>query len=196
MASVQVPYLTEEQYLALDRAAEIRSEYHDGQMFAMSGGTRPHSTLKVNLCSEFRDALRHSDCVVNDSDLRLRVRQGRSYVYPDMTIYCPKNDPPAPGPNDIAENPILIAEVLSPSTESYDRGFKFARYRTIESLRIYLLVSQTEPQVEMFTRQPNGDWLLSVVQGMEAKLRIECLGCTIPLAGIYEKVVFEDTSAT
>jgi Uma2 family endonuclease len=105
-----------------------------------------------------------------------------------MSVYCPEDDPP--GPDDIAENPILIAEVLSPSTESYDRGFKFARYRTIQSLCVYLLVSQTEPQVEMFTRQPNGDWLLSIAQGLHAPLYVESLGCTIPLAGIYEKIVF------
>jgi len=174
MASIQIPFLTDEQYLALDRAAETRSEYHDGQMFALAGGSDIHSTIKVNLYVQFAIVLRPRGCRVNDSDLRLRIRQAGSYVYPDMSVYCSENKLSAPGTNDIAENPTLIAEVLSPSTESDDRGFKFARYRTIQSLRVYLLVSQTEPQIEMFTRQANG----------------------IPVAAIYENVAFEETSAT
>ena len=187
MAANPIPYLSEDAYLAIERAAETKSEYHHGQMFAMSGGTNSHSRIGVNVCAEFRQALRGRGCGVTNSDLRLRIPKKGSYVYPDMMISCDEAD--SRSQSDSAENPILIAEVLSPSTELYDRGVKFGLYKTVESCREYLLISQSEPLVELFSRQLGG-WLLTEARGVDASIRIESLGCEIPLAGIYENVTF------
>ena len=173
----------------MDRAAEYRSEYHDGQMFAMSGGSNEHSKIGGNLYAEFRSALRGSGCEPNNSDMRLRIPGTRSYVYPDLLIRCGEN---ARTPGDIADSPVLIAEVLSPSTELFDRGAKFRKYRTIESLREYVLVSQDEPLVEAFSRQQDGSWRLAITRGLDSSIRIDSLGCEIPLAGVYENVAIPE----
>jgi len=124
------------------------------------------------------------------SDLRVRVSPGGLYTYPDVTVVC--GDPKfADDQKDTLLNPVFIAEVLSPSTEAYDRGFKSAQYRKLESLQEYALISQAEPRVEVFRRQPGGDWLLSESTGLDAACRIDCLDCRITLAGIYSKVTFE-----
>ena len=164
MASNPIPFLTEEQYLDLERKAEYKSEYHDGRIVAMSGGSFAHSQVAVNLTSEFRAALRGRDCKTLQSDLKVRIPQTRSYVYPDCLVVCgPPRFPVRE--KDVVENPILVAEVLSNSTEKIDRSRKFAKYRTIGSLRAYMLVSQFEPLVELFSRQPDGEWSLSIASG-------------------------------
>ena len=189
MAANPIPYLSEDAYLAIERAAETKSEYHHGQMFAMSGGTNSHSRIGGNLFAEFRQALRGRGCGVNNSDLRLPIPKKRSYVYPDLTVSCQESASQALA--DIGEKPILIAEVLSPGTELYDRGVKFGLYKTVESCREYLLISQSEPLVELFSRQVGG-WFLTEARGVDASIRIESLGCEIPLAGIYENVTFPE----
>ena len=186
MASNPVPYLSEEEYLALDRAAEFRSEYHDGQMFAMAGGTDSHSTIGVNIAAEFREALRGKGCRPANSDLRLRIPRQRSYVYPDAMVLCGTAGQPA-RKNDIVDSPHLIVEVLSPSSEKFDRGAKFELYKPLDSCREYMLISQDEPRVELFSRQPGG-WFPTEARGLEASIRIDSLGIGIPLAGIYENV--------
>jgi Uma2 family endonuclease len=190
MASIPVPYLSEEEYLAIERNAETKSEYHDGQMYAMAGGTRGHSRIAVNLCSEFSLALRDRDCSVENSDLRLRIPGRRSYVYPDLMISCDQAAPSPEFEDDIAEMPILVGEVLSPRTESYDRGAKFSMYRTIGTLREYLLASQSEPLVELFSRQPDGHWDISEARGLDAVLQVKSLNCSIALSAIYRRVRF------
>ena len=160
-------------------------------MFARADGTEAHSTLGGNLFAEFRQALRGKNCRANNSDLRVRIAKARSYVYPDVTVVCGASALRA-GSKDILEHPHLVAEVLSPSSERFDRGVKFGKYRTIKSLREYLVISPTEPLVELFSRQPDNRWLLSVASGLHASIRIESLECEIPLAGIYENVAFPD----
>ena len=183
--------MSEAEYLAIERTAETRSEYHDGQMFAMAGGTEAHSAIGGNLFAEFRQALRGKTCGPRNSDLRVRIAKARSYVYPDVTVVCGGSAQRA-GSKDIVDNPYLVAEVHSPSSERFDRGRKFDKYRTVESLREYLVISPTEPLVELFSRQPDDRWLLSVARGLDASIRIESLECEIPLAGIYENVAFPD----
>ena len=131
------PRLTPEQYLEIERAADVRSEYYNGRMYAMSGGTHPHAIVIGNLGSELGVALKKGPCVVTTSDMRVRVSKTGLYTYPDIVV----SDPPqyGDGRHDTVLNPRLIVEVLSPSTEAYDRGFKFAQYRTLESLREYAL---------------------------------------------------------
>jgi Uma2 family endonuclease len=182
--------LTPEQYLEIERASEFRSEYYNGRLYAMSGGSYNHVRIIGNLAFELRNALRQRPCEVTTSDLRLRVSPNGLYTYPDVTVVCgePKF---ADDQKDTLLNPVFIAEVLSPSTEAYDRGFKSVQYRKLESLQEYALVSQAEPRVEVFRRQPGGDWLLSEAAGLDAACGFDSLGCRIALADIYGKVTFD-----
>jgi len=183
------PRLTPEQYLDAERAAEFKHEYYNGHIYAMSGGSYRHAQIIGGLVRELGNALKKRSCSVVPSDLRLRVSLDGLYTYPDVVVIC--GDPKfADDRSDTLLNPALIAEVLSPSTEAYDRGFKSAQYRTVESLEEYALVSPAEPRVEMFRRQPNGHWLLSEAVGLEAVCHFDSLDCAIPLSEIYANVTF------
>jgi len=187
MASSPVTKVTEEEYLALDRAAEVRSEFLDGEMWAMSGGSRWHSQLAMNFGSELHSALRGGNCRVFNSDLRVRVMPRRMYAYPDLTVVC-GNVLLADNERDVLLNPTVIIEVLSPSTEKYDRGVKFQYYRTIESVRDYVLVSQDHVRIEQFTRGESSTWTLRDYQSLEDQLKIESIGAAVPLSLIYDGV--------
>lgn len=186
--------LTPEQYLEIERAAEIRSEFYNGRMYAMSGGTHPQAIVIGNLARELGIALKKGPCVVTTSDMRVRVSKTDLYTYPDIVVVC---YPPQYGDRrrDTVLNPTLIVEVLSPSTEAYDRGFKFSQYRTLDSLKEYALVSQSEPRVEIFRRQPTGEWLFSDSIGMESLCRFDSVDCTVAMKDIYDKVTFGDEAA-
>jgi len=190
MSAQSQPRLTPEEYLKVERAAQdIRSEYYNGRMYAMSGASYRHVMLISSLNYHLRDALGRGPCSVGTNDLRIRVAPEGLYTYPDVVVVC--GEPRfADGVADTLLNPTVIIEVLSPSTEAYDRGFKFAQYRTLESLKEYALVSQTEPRVEIFRRQPSGDWLLSESAGMESACRFDSVSCTVALKDIYDKVTF------
>ena len=186
MASNPISKITEEQYLAIDRAAEVRSEFVDGEMFAMAGGSMSHLRIQQNLAGELHAALRGNHCEALGFDCRIRV-SSRAYVYADVTVVC-GNPVMADGHNDILTNPVAIFEVLSPSTEKYDRGLKFQMYRTLDSLKEYLLVSQEQVHIEQYTRQPDGTWTFRDYQGPDAELKIDSIGVKIPLQGIYDRV--------
>ncbi len=189
MSAQPQPSLTPEQYLEIERAAEFRNEYYNGHVYAMSGGSAPHGYIIANWVRRLGNALDKLPCRVAGSDLRVRVSPGGLYTYPDVVVVC--GEPQyADGRIDTLLNPVLIVEVLSPSTEAYDRGFKFTQYRKLESLQEYVLVSQGEPRVEVFRRQPSGDWLLSDCAGLEATCRLDSVGCALALAEIYDKVTF------
>jgi Uma2 family endonuclease len=188
MASNAVTKVTEEQYLALDRAAEFRSEFLDGEIIAMSGGSMRHSALQINLAGEVRLALRGTPCRAFNTDLRVRVSPSM-YTYPDLTIVCGK-PLAADGQQDILLNPTVIFEVLSPSTEYYDRGLKFRRYREIESLTDYILVDQDQTRIEQFTRADASTWTLHDYQRPDEALLIPSIGVSLPLAAIYEGIEF------
>src|SRR5258708_27046992 len=189
MSAQSQPRLTPEQYLEAERAAEFRNEYYNGHIYAMSGGSYAHFQIIGNLTGELGNALKKRPCSVVSSDLRLRVSLAGLYTYPDVIVICgePKF---ADDQKDTLLNPTLIAEVLSPSTEAYDRGFKSAQYRTLASLQEYVLVSQAEPRIEVFHRQTDGHWLLSEAIGLQAVCRFASLDCTIPLPEVYDKVTF------
>lgn len=194
MSAHAQPRLSPEQYLEIERPAEFKSEYYNGHMYAMPGGSYKHARVIANLTATLYPGLKGGPCTVSSSDLRLRVTPNGLYTYPDMTVVCG-----APqfvdGQKDTLVNPVLIAEVLSPSTEAYDRGWKFSQYRKIESLQAYALVSQTEPRIEVFRRQPSGDWLLSESVGLEAVCRLDSLNCTIALADVYDRIAFDGEDA-
>ncbi len=180
--------MTAEEYLALDRAAEFRSEFLNGEIIAMSGGSMRHSGLQINLAVEVQTALRGSSCQAFNSDLRVRVSP-RVYTYPDLTVVCGR--PMLAGDReDILLNPTAVFEVLSPSTEYYDRIVKFQHYRGIESLQDYILVAQDQIRVEQYTRGDASTWTLRDYQHAEDVLRIASIGVSVPLAGIYERIEF------
>ncbi len=192
MAAAPTPRLTPEQYLEIERQAQAKSEYYRGQMHAMAGGSADHALIAVKLSAGLDTRLRGRGCLVFSSDLRLRVSPEGLYTYPDVTVVC--GVPAfADERRDTLLNPALIAEVLSPSTEAQDRGFKFAQYRTLDSLREYVLVAQFEPRVECYLRQARGDWLLKEFVGLDAVCRLESLGIEIPLRELYENVQFGET---
>jgi Uma2 family endonuclease len=186
MASNPVSNLTEEQYLAIERAAEFKSEFLDGVMYAMSGGSPRHSSLAVNIASELRAMLRDSQCKAYNSDLRVRA-SSRMYTYPDVSVVCGKLLL-ADDQKDVLLNPIVIFEVLSPSTELYDRGMKFQLYRTIPSLREYILVDQNKVQIEQYIHQDASTWILRDHQSLDAELKLDSIGASLPLRLIYDRV--------
>ena len=187
MASQPRTFLEPEQYLAIERAAEYKSEYYAGEMFAMSGAREAHNLIQGNLYVELRRQLRQRACRFYTSDMRVRVNASGLYTYPDATALC--GEPLfLDDVRDTLLNPHLIVEILSPSTEAYDRGRKFGHYRTVESLREYLLISAERVSAELFIRQADGRWLLSAATQMEEVLDLQSIGCRIALADLYEDV--------
>src|SRR6266542_2469738 len=185
----QARKLTEAEYLALERAAEFKSEFFAGEMFAMAGGTPMHSLVGTNLAIEFGVRLKGRPCVPFNADLRIKVEETGLFTYPDLSVICGPLQFAA-GTDDTVTNPTLLAEVLSDSTENYDRGTKFDHYKKIPSLREYLLVRQKEQVIEQRIRQQGGDWLLRQAVGMDATLAIPSLEITIALAEIFANVKF------
>src|SRR3989442_7543846 len=160
MSSERKINLNPGQYLTLDRRAEFRSEYVDGDMVAMSGGSREHNLIVTNLVRELSFQLKGRPCEVYPSNMRVKVSATGLYTYPDVVVVC--GEPKFEDENvDTLINPTLIAEVLSDSTEAYDRGAKFGHYRKVDSLTEYLLVAQKEPRIEQYVRQAAGPWLRS-----------------------------------
>jgi Uma2 family endonuclease len=181
--------LTEAEYLAIERTAELRSEFFDGAMFAMAGGTPQHSLVATNLAREIGNRLLGGHCVAYNADLRIKVEPTGLCTYPDLSVICGPLEF-AEGTDDTVVNPTVLVEVLSDSTEAYDRGKKFEHYRQIVTLQEYLLISQNQLRIEQFIRQPDGNWLLRDAVGREANLELPSLQITLSLAGIFANVTF------
>jgi Uma2 family endonuclease len=183
----QKPYLTATEYLAIERQAETRSEYLDGEMFAMTGTSLSHNTIVGNLVGGVWQQLKGGPCRICPNDLRVHIPVTGLYTYPDVVVIC--GEPKLEGEDfDTLLNPTLIIEVLSPSTEAYDRGKKFEHYRTIDSLAEYVLVSQDEPRVEQYLRQDGGHWLFTAVGGLDSRITLPSIHCALSLAEVYDKV--------
>ncbi len=183
------PYLTPEEYLAFERQAETRSEYWQGETFALAGASTNHTIIGANTLAELVMQLKARNCTAHTSDLRVKVSRAELYTYPDVTVVCGKAEF-EDRDDDTLLNPTVIIEVLSPSIEVYDRGAKFEFYRTLESLTDYLLVSQSSPTVEHYTRQPDDRWLLTAYKGLDAVAPIAAIGCELRLADVYDKVTW------
>jgi Uma2 family endonuclease len=174
-------------YLAYERQNEFKSEYLDGEIRAMTGASRRHNLITVNVAAELRAKLRSSDCETYVNDMRVKVPERNLYTYPDVAVVC--GEPSFEDAEvDTLLNPTLIVEVLSKSTGKYDRTTKFEHYRTLESLAEYVLVSQDGYRVEQYNRQPDGRWLLTDILGLEATLELKSVDCTLRLGEIYERV--------
>ena len=182
---------TIEQYFEIERDSDVRHEFLEGEILAMAGGSPEQSFIIVNLARELSIALKGKPCRVAESNLRVRIPHRARCVYPDASIICGplQLDPQDPERHTIL-NPKVIVEVLSQSTEAYDRGDKFAQYREIESFEEYILVSQNRPQLESFLRQPDGAWSIQSFTGLEATATIRCLSLLIPMAEIYSGIEF------
>lgn len=199
MSSKPKTYLTPEEYLTIERNAETKSEYFNGEMFplrgtgkahdvfAMVGASRKHNLIAVNITTALAQQLRDRPCEVYSSDMRVRVPATGLYTYPNAIVAC--NDPKFEDEYfDTLLNPTLIVEVLSPSTASYDRTKKFGYYRKIESLAEYLLVAQDEYKIEQYVKQPDSRWLLSDISSLEGIVEPASIQCTLRLADVYAKV--------
>lgn len=190
-AAAKRPRISVEEYYQLERTAQDKSDWFDGEMFNMAGGTTNHSRVKVNLARELGLALKGKPCEPLDSDQRLKVLRNGLLTYPDASVYCGLIEyDPEDSDGNTATNPAVLFEVLSDSTEAYDRGLKAESYRQIESLRAYVLISQNAPHVEVFERLDDDAWRLREVRGLDASLRIEAIDVTLSLAELYDRVEF------
>ena len=185
------PSLSFDDWLEGERAAiETRSEYIAGEVFAMTGASEPHNTVVMNIGSELRAQMKGRPCRVYANDMKVRIRGADAGIYPDLVALCGEREV-QDGRRDVLLNPTLIVEVLSDSTEAYDRGTKFALYRQIPSLQEYLLVSQGRVQVELYTRGPNDTWTLRDYRAPTEAVALASVGCTLALSEVYDKVDFE-----
>ena len=189
MTALAHNYVTPEQYLLQEDAAPFRSEYWNGEIVAMSGGTHRHNQVGRNLVRCLGNQLDGSPCQLFYIETRVRVVECNAYFYPDAMIVCgpPQYEESA---TEMVRNPTVIIEVLSSSTEAIDRGRKFACYRTLPSLQVYILIQQDAPIVEVYARQPDETWLLTVLTGMDATLLIQLAGVALPFREVYQDVVF------
>ncbi len=187
---------TPAEYLELERAAEVKSEFINGEIFQMSGASRRHNLIVTNIVRELSTQLRGRPCETYAGDMRVRVSDAGLYTYPDVVAVCGK--PSLEDRHfDTLMNPTLIVEVISPSTEAYDRGRKFEFYRKLPSLREYLVVSQDAPHVDRFVVDDLGRWSLTDASGLEDSFELTSVGCSLRLADVFDRIEFEvdDTQA-
>ena len=189
MSTAPKRYISAEEYLEIERKAEFKSEYYDGDIFAMAGAKNPHPRIVSNIVRELGNLLIDSPCYVASNDVRVHVAENRFYTYPDAVVLCSEevwNDKE----EDTTSNPTAIFEVLSESTKDYDRGMKFELYRGLSSLQEYVLVSQDKCHVEHFSKQANGTWLLTERNNIDDKLFLRSLNVEFPLHHIYFRIRF------
>jgi Uma2 family endonuclease len=184
MAAEPYPYMCPEQYLDMDRESGVKHEYVDGVAYAMAGGTRAHNQLAALMIARLASVLRGTEYRVYSSDMRVQV--DARYFYPDVTVGCDSRDL---GPGDILRFPRVLVEVLSKSTEAYDRGHKFEMYRASESLREYVLVSQTRPSIEVY-RRTGDEWIVHSYEGSDT-VELGSIGLRFSVQEVYEGVDLE-----
>lgn len=183
--------MTPEEFLAFERASDEKHEYRDGVIVAMSGARRSHNLISVNLGARLWECLKDKQCEAYISDMRVYVPQSKLYTYPDIAVVCGEPEF-RDGVFDTLLNPTLIIEILSETTESYDRGQKFEYYRRIDSLQEYVLISQTRPYAEKFNKHGDGFWMLTEVSGIDAEFPLDSIDCALKFADAYTKVNFPD----
>jgi Uma2 family endonuclease len=181
------PLLTTEEYLAFERGIEIKHEYFAGEIFAMVGASKRHNLITANVIRVLGNQLVERPCNVYPSDMRVKVRSTGKYTYPDVVVACFEEEFDD-AEKDTLLNPVVIIEVLSESTEAYDRGKKFEQYQQIESLIEYILITQEPYRVEQYVRQSNREWRYSEYHNAEDIVRISVIGCELALTDVYIKV--------
>jgi Uma2 family endonuclease len=193
MSTAALKRISEAEYLDRERLAVEKSEYFDGEIFAMAGASFAHNQIGGNLYLALRLRLNGKPCQPLMSDMRIHIPQRRKFTYPDISVVCGKPEF-SPGPSDNLLNPRVIFEVLSPSTEAYDRSAKFRHYQAIESLAEYVLVEQDSADIDCFTRAGDDAWILRSYSGLDAVLSLNSIDCQLPLAEIYTGVEFPPVS--
>ena len=195
-------YYTYEEYLALEEKAEYKSEYHDGEIVplfreiidgevvAMAGGSSNHSRIGGNVVTGLNIVLDEKDCIVHNSDMKIRVEKVKRSFYPDVSVVCGELEYLDDNENTLT-NPLLIVEVLSPSTAVYDRSNKFFYYRQLKSLKEYVLIDSDEPYVDVYTFQDEGKWLLQTYTELSQNVKLNSTNTEIPMSRIYKKVNFD-----
>ncbi|MDX2285582.1 MAG: Uma2 family endonuclease [Bacteroidia bacterium] len=176
-------------YLELERSAEVRHEYRRGERSAMAGGTRNHARLGLNFGAALSAHEARCGCTAFNGDLRIRIEAEDCFLYPEAAVVCGPEQY-SPLDPDALVNPVLIAEVLSESTEAYDRGEKFRLYRTLASLRDYVLISQKQPLVEVFSRDESGLWQFRAYEGLETAISLPTMDAEIAMRDLYRGVVW------
>lgn len=188
IASPQQPHLTPEEYLHLEEQSSIKHEYIDGQVYAMAGASDPHVTIAGNLFVLLRSHVRGSGCRVYISDMKARIESLNRFYYPDVMVTCDQRDKDSPTHKRF---PTLIIEVLSDSTEAFDRGDKFADYQELESLREYVLINTKRQRVECFRRNDEGLWVLQSYMPEQVSFRLHSINFEGSIAALYEDVELE-----
>ncbi len=184
-------YISVESYYHIESTAEGRSDYYDGEMFAMAGGTTAHARIGTNLTIALGNALKGKSCEPFNQDQRIKSEETGLRIYPDASVFCEPliyddEDPQ----NHTAINPTALFEVLAESTEAYDRGFKFECFRKCSPLSVYMLIAQDRPHVEMFVRNGDGVWQLIDVTGIDQSIEIPVIDVKLQLSDLYERVEF------
>jgi Uma2 family endonuclease len=188
MSTLSKPFLSPEEYLAIERKAEDKSEYYHGEMFAMSGVSRTHDRINVQLTFLIAQHLRGKRCEAFTANMRVLAASSGLYTYADLSVVC--EEPQfADAQVDTLTDPALLVEILSPSTEDYDRGKKAKLYRAIPSLQELLFIAQDSYEVELYRRQPDGTWSLIEARGLESAIALTSIGYTLSLRELYERVL-------
>lgn len=179
----QRSFLTPEEYLAIERQAEFKSEYFQGEVFAMAGVQKTHNLVANNIIRVLGNQLLERNCNVYSSDIRVKIKKIGKYTYPDIAVTCGKES----FEDDYVDtllNPIVIIEILSKSTAAYDRGEKFQHYQFIDSLIEYILITPDAVRIEQYTRQSDRTWLYCQYQNLEDRINLECIGCELAVKDI------------
>ena len=191
MVAQTKPEFSPDEYLALEREASAKSEFLCGGIYAMTGGSPQHARIAASVIASMVVQLKGKPCSVYSSDLRIASANSTLITYPDVSIVCGE---PAfhDSKKDVVTNPVVLVEVLSDSTEAYDRGKKFTYYRTIESLQDYILVSQKEPMIDLYSRETNGTWRIQSITGLEpeAAIDVPSIACRLLLSDVYDGIEF------
>ncbi|MBL8206605.1 MAG: Uma2 family endonuclease [Blastocatellia bacterium] len=192
MSALPQHRMTIEEYIEFDKNAEGRYEYFDGEVFAMAGGSPEHSRISINVTSRLFLRLLGSSCEIFNADMQLKVPAAPPYRYPDASVICGGAIFEEVQGIKLLVNPLLLIEVLSPTTEGYDLGKKFTEYKSIASFQEYLAISQSRPHVIRYFRHPNGFWVRHDIEGLENEVLLESLNIVLPLSEIYERVNFRE----
>jgi Uma2 family endonuclease len=189
-------HFTPEEYLDLEIDAPYRSEYINGEIYAMSGASEEHAIIAGNIYASLRPELRGGPCRMFMNDMRVKVEATELYTYPDIIVVCGEREYEVARRGMSLLNPILLVEVLSESTELYDRGAKFQHYRKIPALREYLLVAQEEQRIERYLRNDDGDWIFSEAVGPDGVMTLASIGATLRLSEVYADITFDPVPPT
>ncbi len=182
------PYLTETEYLERERVSTIKHEYYAGEIFAMSGASEAHNLIASSVNASIYAQIRGRGCRIYPSDMRIKIVKTGLYTYPDITIVCGTPEFTDMTKRDTLLNPTIIIEILSPSTERYDRGVKFQNYRTIGTLKEYILIAQNKHHIERYTRYEENTWILTEAVGIDSIITLDSIQCVLSLADAYELV--------